>query len=93
LFARISAIAAVPSNCAGVLLRILKNEAGKNYSATYREEQKVIASELPETFDARARPYLLLRTHGQQLCKRTNLKCTECPLRPHCGCAASNSLA
>lgn len=47
LFARISPIAAVPSNCAGVLLRILKKVAGENYSATYREEQRFIASELP----------------------------------------------
>ena len=91
LFAGISPIAAVPSNCAGVLLRILKNASGENYSATYREEQRVIASELPETFDARARAYLLLRTHGQQLCKRTNPKCTECPLRPNCAYAALNS--
>ena len=93
LFARISPIAAVPSNCGGVLLRILKNDAGKNYSATYREEQRVIASELPETFDARARAYLLLKQHGQQLCKRKNPKCNECPLQPHCAYAASNSSA
>lgn len=88
LFARTSPIAAVPSNCAGVLLRILKDDAGKNYSATYREEQRFIASELPETFDARARAYLLLKRHGQQLCKHTNPKCPECPLRPHCAYAA-----
>ena len=91
LFAGISPIAAVPSNCAGVLLRILKKAAGKNYSATYREEQRVMAGELPETFDARARAYLLLKRHGQQLCKRTHPKCPECPLRPHCAYAASNS--
>jgi endonuclease III len=90
LFARISPIAAVPSNCAGVLLRIRKEAASKNYSVTYREEQKIIASELPETFDARARAYLLLKRHGQHLCKRTNPKCPECPLRPHCAYAALN---
>ena len=88
LFAGISPIAAVPSNCAGTLLRILKNAAGKNYAATYREEQRALASEVPETFDARTRAYLLLRTHGQQLCNRTKPKCTECPLRPHCAYAA-----
>lgn len=88
LFAGLSAVAAVPSNCTGVLLRILKKTEGKNYSATYREEQRVIASELPETFDARARAYLLLKHHGQQLCKRTNPQCTECPLMPNCAYAA-----
>jgi len=84
LFAGISPIAAVPSNCTGVLLRILKGDEGKNYSATYREEQRIIASELPETFDARTRAYLLLKHHGQQICKRTNPKCPECPLQPNC---------
>jgi len=92
LFSGISPTAAVPSNCAGVLLRILKDDAGKNYSAIYREEQRAIESELPETFDARARAYLLLKHHGQRLCKRTNPKCAECPLRPHCAYAASNDL-
>lgn len=91
LFAGISPIAAVPSNCAGVLLRILKKAAGEHYSATYREEQRLIANELPEAFDARARAYLLLKRHGQQLCKRTNPKCQECPLRAHCAYAALNS--
>jgi endonuclease-3 len=93
LFAGISPIAAVPSNCAGVLLRILGNNAGKNYTATYREEQRVIARELSQTFDARARAYLLLKRHGQQLCKRTNPKCTECPLRTDCAYAVSSSPA
>lgn len=93
LFARISPIAAVPSNCAGVLLRIFKKDTGKNYSATYREEQRIISSELPETFDTRTRAYLLLKRHGQQLCKWTNPKCTECPLQPYCAYASSNSRA
>jgi endonuclease III len=93
LFAGLSPIAAVPSNCTGVLLRILRNSEGRSYSATYREEQRIIATELPETFDSRARAYLLLKLHGQQLCKRTNPKCSECPLRPHCAYAALNSRA
>ena len=93
LFAGLSPVATVPSNCTGVLLRILKGIEGKNYSATYREEQRIIVSELPETLDARARAYLLLKHHGQQLCKRTNPKCTACPLRQHCAYAALNSRA
>jgi len=90
LFAGIAPIAAVPSNCAGVLLRILKGNEGKNYSATYREEQRIVASELPETYDARIRAYLLLKHHGQQLCKRTNPKCPECPLRTRCAHVAAH---
>ena len=89
LFARISPIAAVPSNCVGVLLRILKTDSGKSYLAAYREEQKLIAGELSEAFDARTRSYLLLKQHGQQLCKRTKPRCTVCPLLRHCAYAAS----
>ena len=89
LFAGISPIATVPSNCAGVLLRILKKGAGKNYSATYREEQQIISSESPETFDALTRAYLLLKRHGQQLCKRSNPRCPDCPLRTNCAYATS----
>ncbi len=90
LFARISPIAAVPSNCAGILLRIRKNATSKNYSVIYREDQRVIASELPESFNARARAYLLLKRHGQRLCKRTHPQCPECPLEQHCAYAASS---
>ena len=91
LFAGIRPIAAVPSNCAGVLLRILEGDTGKNYSTTYREEQRIIASELPEAFAARARAYLLLKNHGQQLCKRSSPKYTECPLRSDCAYASHHS--
>lgn len=93
LFAGIAPIAAVPSNCAGVLLRILRQGESENYSKIYREEQRLIASELPATFDARARAYLLLKSHGQQLCKRTNPKCPQCPLRTNCAYAAAKSCA
>lgn len=90
LFAGVSPIAAVPSNCAGVLTRIRNGTEGKNYAATYREEQRIIAADLPETLDSRTRAYLLLKQHGQQLCKRTNPKCPECPLQSNCAYVASN---
>ena len=84
LFAGIQAVAAVPSNCTGVLGRILKGEEEKNYNASYREAQRMIDSEVPATFDARIRAYLLLKRHGQEICKRTKPKCDECPVRTTC---------
>lgn len=84
LFAGIAPVAAVPSNCVHVLLRILQGPEGKNYSAGYRECQRVVHAEIPENFDARTRAYLLLKTHGQNICKRTNPKCQECPVRTKC---------
>jgi len=91
LFAGISPIAAVPSNCVHVLDRILHSSESKNYSAAYREAQRVLAAELPEKFDARTRAYLLLKTHGQETCKRTNPKCEACPVNSRCAFFAALS--
>jgi endonuclease III len=84
LFAGISPIAAVPSNCVHVLVRILQGEENKNYGATYRDAQKAIAAAVPETFDARTRAYLLLKRHGQEICKSTKPKCEGCPVNASC---------
>ena len=84
LFGGISPIAAVPSNCVHVLDRILHPSESKNYSAAYREAQRVLVAELPEKFDARTRAYLLLKKHGQEICKRTNPKCDKCPISAKC---------
>ena len=84
LFAGVSPIAAVPSNCVHVLDRILHAGETQNYAAAYRQAQRSLASALPEKFDARTRAYLLLKTHGQQICKRTKPKCDQCPVRRSC---------
>ena len=84
LFAGIQPVAAVPSNCTGVLERVRHGTEAKNYNAGYREAQRMIDSEIPATFDARTRAYLLLKRHGQELCKRTNPKCPQCPIRKAC---------
>jgi endonuclease III len=84
LFAGIAPIAAVPSNCTQVVDRLMRGQESKNYATSYREAQKAIAAEVPETFDARTRAYLLLKRHGQELCKRTKPKCESCPVSPNC---------
>jgi endonuclease-3 len=84
LFAGISPIAAVPSNCPHVLLRILRGKELESYGANYREAQKAIAAAVPETFDARARAYLLLKRHGQEICKSAKPKCEGCPVNASC---------
>lgn len=84
LFAGISPVAAVPSNCPHVLVRIRAGLEHENYGATYTEAQRVIAAELPATFDARIRAYLLLKCHGQKVCKRTTPKCSICPVAASC---------
>lgn len=87
LFAGIAPIAAVPSNCVHVLIRILRGKEAQNYSANYREAQRLIAAAVPETLEARTRAYLLLKQHGQTLCKGTRPKCEACPLASKCAYA------
>jgi endonuclease-3 len=84
LFAGIRPVAAVPSNFTGVLARVRYGREEKNYNAGYRQAQRIIDAEIPATFDARIRAYLLLKRHSQELCKRTNPKCDACPVRVAC---------
>lgn len=84
LFAGIAPVAAVASNCPHVLVRILHGRERENYGVTYREAQEAIEAEVPAKFDARIRAYLLLKRHGQELCKRTKPKCDQCPVSASC---------
>lgn len=84
LFARIAPIAAVPSNCVHVLSRVIQGKDNENYNAGYRDAQKAIAQAVPERFEPRARAYLLVKQHGQAICKRTNPKCEVCSIRTDC---------
>jgi endonuclease III len=91
LFAGISPVAAVPSNCPHVLARIQLGRDLENYGRTYNAVQEMIAAEVPATFDARSRAYLLLKCHGQQLCKRSNPKRSICPVALSCAWAAARN--
>jgi endonuclease-3 len=84
LFAGISPVAAVASNCPHVLVRIQAGQERENYGRTYQEAQQFIEEGLPPTFDARTRAYLLLKCHGQKLCKSSKPKCDVCPVATHC---------
>jgi endonuclease-3 len=88
LFAGLAPIAAVPSNCPYVLVRIQRGRERENYGVTYREAMEGVEAEVPATFDALTRAFLLLKRHGQEICKRTKPKCTECPVRASCAYAA-----
>lgn len=84
LFAGLAPIAAVPSNCPHVLVRILHGRERESYAVTYREAQEALTAGVSETFDARRRAYLLLKHHGQELCKRNKPMCNVCPVSGSC---------
>ena len=83
LFAGISPTAAVPSNCPHVIVRIMRGREREAYSVTYKAAQHEIHN-LPESVAARTRAFLLLKRHGQNLCKREKPKCERCPLSECC---------
>jgi endonuclease III len=64
LFSESAAVAAIPSNCPHVLVRLQRGQERENYGVTYREAQQAIEADVPATLEARMRPYLLLKQHG-----------------------------
>jgi endonuclease III len=83
LFAGIAPLAAVPSNCPHVLVRIESGPEPNHYTATYAQAQAALAL-LPETPEVRTRAYLLLQRHGRELCKRARPRCDQCPVARVC---------
>src|SRR5579859_2820514 len=84
LFAGLAPGAAVPSAQTGVPQRIFFGTEDKNYGKGYRAAQEAMNAELPQDFAARRRAYSLLKKHGQEICKSTNLKCEICPISRMC---------
>jgi endonuclease III len=84
LFTKTAPAAAVPSNAVHVPLRLGFGTERKNWAASYREAQQAILAELAEEHEALLRAYLLLKRHGEELCKTSRPKCEECPITDEC---------
>ncbi len=84
LLTRSYPVMALDSNGLRVLCRVGFGEEKRNYSATYRSIQEAIHQQLPKDYDSLIRAHQLLRQHGQELCKRSKPRCTECPLQNSC---------
>ena len=84
LFSGAAPVAAVPSNAPHVLVRVLRGPEGARYTATYKAAQQLIETDVPARLAARRRAYLLLKRHGQELCRAARPRCGACPLAPSC---------
>ena len=84
LFSGLAPVAAVPSAFVEVPIRLFVGDPGKNYARNYRTARGILDAELPKTLRARQRAYLLLKKHGQEICKRSKPNCEMCPLTAHC---------
>lgn len=71
------------SNALRVLCRLGFVEEAKSYSTTYRKAATRAAAEVKDAKTARSL-HLLLRRHGQEVCKTSEPRCGLCPLRKTC---------
>jgi endonuclease-3 len=84
LFTRTNSVLALESNGMRVLLRLGFGEEKKSYSTTYRLVQKAAEAELDKDCSWLIQAHLLLRRHGQELCRRSGPECDKCPLAAIC---------
>ena len=78
------AVLGLDSNALRVLLRLGFGREDKQWSRSYQSAQTAAQAELPARVPALRGAFLLLRRHGQTLCRRSAPKCSECPLQSGC---------
>lgn len=74
----------IDSNAMRVLLRLGYGAETGRYDKTYDSVQAAAQRELPDTVKARRTALLVLRAHGQTLCRRSRPECGRCPVRDDC---------
>src|SRR5215510_7708584 len=84
LFSQTLPILAIESNGLRALVRLGFGEEMKNYALTYAQAQEATRSQFVEDCAWLIRAHLLLRRHGQELCKRNEPICNSCPLTENC---------
>jgi endonuclease III len=75
---------ALDSNAMRVLLRLGYGRDLGRYDKTYDDVQGAAEREIPATVPARRTAHLVLRAHGQTLCRRSKPQCRGCPVRADC---------
>lgn len=77
-------LAAVPSNCLHVPLRLGLGAERPSYAASYRSVQEALTRLLAHEAAAMRRAFLLFRQHGREICRRSTPLCNRCPVAPMC---------
>jgi endonuclease III len=91
LLTRTERILALDSNGARVLVRIGYGADDRNYSAMYRSVREATTAELVPRFDWLIDAHLVLRRHGQTICKTSAPRCAECSVRAECAFAGAQA--
>src|SRR5262249_27249639 len=84
LFSEACAAPAFESNGLRVLIRLGYGDEKDSYDRSYRHGQRVVGEGLEEDGGTLRRAYLVLRRHGQELCRRTKPACDACPVKEIC---------
>lgn len=84
LFCNVMPEPAAPAGGLQVFGRLGLSEEGKDFPGAYRTARAALESGLPEDFAARRRAYPLLKTHGQETCRRSAPRCEACALTSLC---------
>ena len=84
VFCRAYPVLALESNGLRALLRLGFGEEKKSYATTYRLVQKAAGDGFDLDFAKLIEACVLLRHHGQELCKNSRPKCETCPLAANC---------
>ena len=84
LLSRSHPVLGLDSNGLRVLIRLGYGREGKTYAASYRSAQEAAGPRLEPRCDRLIRAHLLLRRHGQTLCRRRRPRCEACPVGSVC---------
>jgi len=88
-FTRSARVLAMDSNALRVVQRLGFSKEVKDYRASYRAAQEAVAAQLPKSAEALIEAAQLLRTHGQELCRRSAPDCAPCPPKSRCPVGAA----
>jgi len=89
LLMRAQRVLALDSNGARTMVRLGYGADHKNYSTMYRSVRDAAAKELRDDFDWLIDAHLVLRRHGQEVCKTSAPRCEMCGVRAECAYAAA----
>lgn len=89
LFCGALKVLALESNGLRTLTRVGFGRAAKSYSATYKSVREATLEGLPADPALLGAAFLLLRKHGQQICRHSEPQCSGCPVSGECAHAVA----
>lgn len=87
LLMRAQRVLPLDSNGARTMVRLGYGADHKNYSTMYRSVRDAAAKELHDDYDWLMDAHLVLRHHGQAVCKASAPRCEMCSVRAECAYA------